>query len=353
VSRRTLPALTLLASLAAAAGACGASRAYPYEPRTGGTVSCPTTLVGYAAVGGSDADGGVTPATNGGNDSTVPPVRVTDVAALAAELQSREPRIIFLDGMLAPSETIKVTLDKDLRNGNKTLIGVGASSGLTGAGLDLSYSDNVIIRNLKITKVSAGEGDAVTLLASNHIWIDHCDLSSEASDTVYDGLIDISHGSANVTISWTRYHDHWDTGIVGHTDNPTAQPEDAALQVTFHHNLFLNVNSGPRVRFGTAHVFSNHFQNVTAYGVASLSFAKVLVDHNFFEGVATPLTTSYQDMNDGTMTAMSNSFSSGVVPTITAAAPPVTVPYAWSEDSADSVPAIVAQCAGTGKITFN
>ena len=55
---------------------------------------------------------------------------------------------------------------------------MGASSGLTGAGLDLSYGDNVILRNLKISKVYVGEGDAINAAASHHIWIDHCDLSA-------------------------------------------------------------------------------------------------------------------------------------------------------------------------------
>ena len=60
--------------------------------------------------------------------------------------------------MLTTTATIKVTLDKDVRGGNKTLIGVGANSGLTGAGLDLSYADNVILRNLKISKVVRRRG---------------------------------------------------------------------------------------------------------------------------------------------------------------------------------------------------
>ena len=75
---------------------------------------------------------------------------------------------------------------------------MGANSGLTGAGLDLSYADNVIVRNLKISKVYVGEGDAITILASHNIWIDHCDLSSDRGrhHPGYDGLVDITHGSS-------------------------------------------------------------------------------------------------------------------------------------------------------------
>ena len=109
-------------------------------------------MVGYAAVAGG-ADGGVAQATNGGNDSTNRRSTVSDVVRLATELQRPEPRVIFLDGMHAAAETIKVTLDRDSAAATRPFIGVGANSGLTGAGLDLSYSDNIILRNLKISKV--------------------------------------------------------------------------------------------------------------------------------------------------------------------------------------------------------
>ena len=232
---------------------------------------------------------------------------------------------------------------------------MGASSGLTGAGLDLSYADNVIVRNLKIAKVSFGEGDAITLLASHHVWIDHCDLSSDRNDTTsgYDGLVDITHGSSFVTVSWTAFHDHKNTSLVGHTADVTQMQEDAALSVTYHHNLFLNVNSGPRIRFGTAHLYSNHFQTVSPFGIASESFATVWVDHNVFEDVVLPITTSYQDPNPGTMLEMSNRYPAGFVPDIVrpSTAPPA-LPYSYSPDSAESSSAIVGACAGTGKINF-
>jgi pectate lyase len=344
------------AALSVAAAACGDARFYVYDKPATPSSDCPVTKVGYAAVGGTDADGGILQPTNGGNDTTNPYVTVNNADDLTAALQQPEPLIIFLDGMVTPAATIKVTTDKNARGGNKTLIGVGDSSGLTGAGLDLSYADNIIIRNLKIAKVSIGEGDAITLLATHHVWIDHCDLSSDRNDTTsgYDGLVDITHGSSYVTVSWTRFHDHRDTSLVGHTADPAQSAEDAALSVTYHHNLFFNVESGPRIRWGTAHVYSNHFETIGAFGVASESLAAVLVNYNLFEDFpapATPITTMYQDPTAGTMTEMSNKFPAGVVPNINLAAPPVTVPYAYSQDSADSVSNIVRDCAGTGKIS--
>jgi pectate lyase len=351
VSRGIL--LALIATLAATAVACGDAKLYPYVKPTIEPIPCEdTALYGWAAVGGG-ADGGAAQTTTGGGNSQ--PVVVRDVDRLTAELQRLEPGVIYLEGMLTTTATIKVTLDKDLRGGNKTLIGMGDNSGLTGAGLDLSYADNVILRNLKISKVSVGEGDAITILASHYIWIDHCDLSSDRDDTIsgYDGLVDITHGSSNITISWTRFHDHKDATLVGHSSDVTQMEEDAALSVTYHHNLFLNVNSGPRVRWGTAHVFNNYFQTVTSFGVVSESAAKVQVDHNVFaDDVGLAIATTYQDPTSGTMTEMTNEFPAGFVPDIIRAAPPISLPYSPMPDSVNSLAFLVSECAGTGKVNL-
>jgi pectate lyase len=335
-------------AVVAATATCGEVKLYPYASETGAKVDCVGDVVGFAAVASSDADGGVSEATTGGGDAT--PVPVNDVAGLTEALHRTEPTVILLDGMLPLTEAIKVTVDKDMRNGNKTLIGVGANSGLTGAGLDLSYADNVIVRNLKISKAHFGEGDAITILASHHIWIDHCDLSSDRNDTTagYDGLVDITHGSAFITVSWTLFHDHKDTSLVGHTADPTAQAEDQNLKVTFHHNLFLNVNSGPRVRWGVAHVFSNHFQDVEAFGVVSVSSAAVKVEYNLFDNVPLPIATGYSGEASGSMNEGGNKFPAGFVPDIVQAAPEIVVPYTYPRDSATSSSAVIEKCAGTG-----
>jgi pectate lyase len=363
VYRLFLAAAALLAVTTAVA--CGDARFFVYDKPDepiGPSSDCPNSLIGYAAVAGTDADGGVSQATNGGNDSTTPPVTIkaTDVGAvdnLTAELQRPEPRIIFLDGVLSPMATIKVTIDKTARGGNKTLIGVGASSGLTGAGLDLSYADNVIVRNLKISKVSIGEGDAITLLASQHIWVDHCDLSSERDNpnAGYDGLVDITHGSSYVTVSWTLFHDHKDTSLVGHTLDTAQKAEDSALTVTYHHNAWFNVGSGPRVRWGTAHVAFNHFQNVSTFGIVSEADALVFVENNMFDDdVTLPVTTNYLDDPFGTMVEKGDRFPPGFPLDITRpTTTPPPLPYSYMPDSADGSAPLVSKCAGTGKIAFN
>jgi len=350
VSRGIIQALAAI--VAVSAGACGDSTLYPWKPDK---VPCPpTAMLGFAAVGGDGADGGVGEATTGGALGMVVPV--SDVGALTTELQrpAAEPRIIMLTGMLPLTTPIKVTLDRDVRGGNKTLIGVGADSGLTGAGLDLSYSDNLIIQNIKIAKAAAEEGDAITLLSSHHVWIDHCDLSSDRADTTsgYDGLVDVTHGSSFITISWTVLHDHKDTSLVGHTADPAQQPEDSALRVTYHHNLFSKIGSGPRVRWGIAHVANNLFRDVTTFGVVSSSEAYVFVEKNMFgKDVTAPILTTYQDDVPGTMIEMGNIFPPNApIDIMRPAITPDPLPYSYTPDRPDSVSTLVSSCAGTGKL---
>ena len=65
--------------------------------------------------------------------------------------------------------------------------------------LFVDTSQNVIIRNLNIT----GGEDAIAVKYTDHLWIDHLDVSSCS-----DGLIDITRESDMYTVSWTRFSDH-------------------------------------------------------------------------------------------------------------------------------------------------
>lgn len=63
---------------------------------------------------------------------------------------------------------------------------------------------------MKIAKVEADYGDAITIQKSTNVWVDHCDLSAsrEGDKDFYDGLVDLSHAADWVTISNTYFHDH-------------------------------------------------------------------------------------------------------------------------------------------------
>jgi pectate lyase len=54
-----------------------------------------------------------------------------------------------------------------------------AYKALNGVGFSVSNQKNVIIRNVKISKVLADYGDAIGIQYSSNIWIDHVDVSSD------------------------------------------------------------------------------------------------------------------------------------------------------------------------------
>lgn len=81
---------------------------------------------------------------------------------------------------------------------------------------------------MKIAKVLAAYGDAVTIQLSTNVWVDHCDLSGDETvgkDT-YDGLVDLSHAADFVTISNTYFHNHVSSpsaDTVKHRNKPTVR----------------------------------------------------------------------------------------------------------------------------------
>jgi pectate lyase len=305
-------------------------------PPTGGTPD--NTLVGFAAISGNGHG-----ATTGGSGG--PTVTVSSLADLQTQAGSSTTETIKVNGVFTGSADVTVA-------SNKTIIGVGSNSGLVGAGLKLKGVYNVIVRNLKISKVLAGNGngDAIHIESSDHIWIDHNDLSSDLSHDkdYYDGLLDITHAADYITASWNVFHDHWKVSLVGHSDS-NASEDTGHLRVTYHHNYFHDVNSRlPSLRFGTGHAFNNYFVNASS-GIHSRMGAQFLVQNNVFSNVTTPLTTTGDSDQDGYANASGNDYGGGTVE-ITQNGGFTTPPYSYSLDSTSSVAATVTANAGTGKV---
>ncbi len=360
---------------------------------------CPSGLVGFATMSdvGGEWDGGTTGmptlqldgGTTGGDVSGAGPPVVVDAAdsdALAqfsmyASDKMPGPLTIVVKGIIAippPPDGGSGDLQKIRVSSNKTVIGAnvlsnpsisGSGSGFVGGGLTLTGVSNVVIRNLVISMPNgddAGDNvDAIHVETSHQIWIDHCDLSSNgpAADAgaSFDGLIDISDGSDFVTVSWTHYHDHANTGLLGRSDSTAAAAEDTGKShVTFDHDWYSNVTTGPRIRFGTVHVLNTFFDGVANYAIASTDGADVRIEGSYFNDVAPmpgagfgPVTT----LLDGAMSAgnvdlpSGNMFPGSGKNNLTTPDDPLTLPYAYVPDSAGSVRVLVQSCAGTGKIT--
>ena len=301
----------------------------------GVTAAGPASAAGYESTPYGFAAG--TTGGAGGTTSTV-----TTLAALKTAVAGTAKKTVYVSGSIALTGQVDV-------GSNTSVIGVGASSGLTGGGLRVKNSTNVVLRNLRISK--AVGTDAITIQASTKVWVDHNDLSSDLTHDkdYYDGLLDITHGSDNVTASWNYFHDHYKVSLVGHSDS-NASEDTGKLHVTYAHNWFNNVNSRlPSVRFGTAHVYSNYYTNVSDGAVHSRMGAQVLVERNTFVGGFESVTTTGDSKTDGYVNLYRNDLGATTT-NITGTGTFSAASYAYDPTGADTVAAVDTAGAGTGRI---
>lgn len=282
--------------------------------------------VGYASMNGG---------TTGGSSSTV--VTVTSASALRSALSSGTSQTVRVSGMISISGMYSVA-------SNKTILGVGSASGITGGGLNLSGVKNVIIRNLVFK--NANDDSINVQSGTTNVWIDHNDLSSG-----HDGLIDIKRGSDFVTVSWNRLHNHDKSMLLGHSDDNASQ-DRGHLRVTYVHNWFQGTGQRhPRVRFANpVHVLNNYYSNIGSYGVASTMNAGVFVERNYFENVSKPTVTQTGDSDPGNVKVLNNyRVNSGAEQTRNSGSV-AAIPYAYTPEANGTVKATVMAGAGTGKI---
>ena len=220
---------------------------------------------------------------------------------------------------------------------------------LTGIGLHLNASRNVIIRNLRISGVTAPQGDAIAIENARGIWVDHCDLSSDPSEAG-DGysLISVTHGSDSVTLTNNVFHDHVAEAVrVGHADD-NAQQDAGKLHVSMVRNYFRGVKSAMSIRFGTGHVLNSYFANVSS-AIDTRMSADVLVESSVFEGTGQAIRSSggttsemgFATVKDSSLGGGSNTATAG---TMTADSLPY--PYDWYIWETDTVKERVVKQTG-------
>ena len=238
---------------------------------------------------------------------------------------------------------------------------VGANSGLIGIGLSIEHLHpaNVIVRNLHISGVTAesGDGDAIHIQDADHIWIDHNTLSSDLDHGTdyYDGLLDATRASDNITASWNHLATHIKGSLLGHDDDNAAE-DTGHLRVTYHHNWFdRTMERNPRIRFGDpVHIYDNLYSNITGsddyYGIASTQDAGALVEDNVFENVVQACwsASGYADSGPGRLVARNNQLvNSGPCETNGTVA---AIPYAYTLEDVGTVKASVTAGAGAGHL---
>jgi pectate lyase len=232
-----------------------------------------------------------------------------------------------------PGDAGFVDLDGNVRVGSdKTLLGVGEGAVLTGGGLIVDGSSNVILANLGMVS----DGPAIAVRGgSHHVWVD----GSTFSGGEDDALISVTDGSDHVTLSWNHFTDAESAVTIGGRDD---QP--GALRVTVHHNFFDGTSGRhPRARNAEhVHVFNNYFRANPEYGVESAYGSNVLVEGNYFEG--TPVSVSTETDEPGNVVTRDNLLVDSEQPQLRGNVP--DPPYAYELDDTVTVPDLVSEGSG-------
>jgi pectate lyase len=291
-------------------------------------------------------------ATTGGAGG--PTVTATTLDQLRTFAGQAGPLIIRVQGTITGNEAIRVESNKSILGApGAHLVGLGFTIGRSSAFGQIS---NVIIRNLIMEKPLAPIDKITVQYGAHHVWIDHNEFFSDLDHGVdfYDGQVDVTHGADFITVSWNVFHDHFKNSLVGNSEN-TGDEDTGHLRITYHHNLFTHVDGrNPSIRFGTGHVYNNHYLEVPDYGIASRQNAQVRVENNYFDTVETPIRadTSLSDVAGFVNQVNTNIFVNSGPNSITTPAGNFVPPYSYPLDAASSVPARVQQGAGVGKVTF-
>ncbi|KXK59995.1 pectate lyase [Micromonospora rosaria] len=317
------------------------------SPPPAGTCDTSGRPTGFASVTAWGQSG-----TTGGAGG--PTVEVDTATEFLAAIGQPGPLNICVRGMIALPSTPQM---HDVTS-DKTIVGIGANSGITGGGLTIGLPvdatvtspppnavHNVIIRNMVFRGAT---DDSINIqMFSHHIWVDHSDLSQG-----YDGLLDIKRGSSYVTVSWNHFHHHTKNMLLGHDDRNGAQ-DIGRLKVTYHHNwLDGTPQRNPRIRFGEpVHIYNNYFYRNSDAGVACQADAGCLVEGNYFDSVEEPVTNRYAGPA-GRCVARNNVFTGTEPgqPVCSGSVQEARDYYGYTLDDPATVKAVVTAGAGVGRI---
>jgi pectate lyase len=303
----------------------------------------------FSLSGWATSNGGTTGGEGG------PEVVVDTLAALRYYADQPGPYVIKVAGTIFGDETVRVRSDK-------SILGIGPDARLLGVGLQIGWNSefgqigNVVIRNITFEKAHAPIDGVFVSYGARNVWIDHCSFLSDRDHGVdfYDGLVDITNGADFVTVSWSRFSNHYKTSLVGAGDN-TADLDAGHLTITYHHNSFINSGGrNPSVRFGLVHVFNNYYRDLDDYGIASRMNAEVVIENNWFENVNRPIRadTSLSPVAGLVRGTDTNVYVNSAGNSITGPEATWVPPYVYAPDPVSIVPDTVTRWAGVGIVTF-
>lgn len=306
----------------------------PTNNGTSGT-QLTNTPIGYAMVSGT---------TTGGQGGTT--VTVSNLADLKAAVSGSTPKIIYVTGTITGSNSDPVYVGS-----NKSIIGrTGAT--MDGVNLFLFSVNNVIVQNLTMKNYVSDAGVQVKF-ASTHVWIDHCDFSTDRNHgwDYYGKDISVTRGSDFVTISWNKFHDNNLSVLIGGGIGAGHEDELGKLHVTMHHNYWYSDSERePAVVYGRVHMFNDYHLNNGGYSIGSRADAIVRTDNEYFSNAAKPISTNLAGDPPGYISGAETNYytNSGANDITTAASTWVPTEYSYSSliDPVSTVIANVTQGAG-------
>ncbi|PWI17919.1 pectate lyase [Streptomyces sp. Act143] len=319
------------------------------------------TATGYATQNGGT--------TGGAGGTTVKATTGTQIhQALCSRASSSTPITIQVEGTINHANTSKVSGDScntadgviELKQiSNVTIVGVGNGAVFDQLGIHVRESSNIIIQNVTVQNVkksgspTSNGGDAIGMETDvRNVWVDHVSLIASGGESEgYDGLFDLKDNTQYVTLSYSTLRNSGRGGLINSSDSNVS-----SSYVTFHHNLYENIDSrAPLLRGGTAHMYNNYYVSLNESGINSRVGAKAKVDNNYFKDSKDVLGTFYTDLA-GYWQVSGNIFDN-----VTWSAPgaennpagpdpvsntTVSIPYAYTLDQASCVPDIVSRTAG-------
>lgn len=336
---------------------------------TGAVLVIPEASAATAAATGYATQNGGT--TGGAGGTTVRATTGTQIhAALCSRASSSTPITIEVEGTINHGNTTKVSGDScntaadviELKQiSNVTIVGVGSGAVFDQLGIHVRESSNIVIQNVTVQNVkksgspTSNGGDAIGMESDvRNVWVDHVSLVASGGESAgYDGLFDLKDNTQYVTLSYSTLRNSGRGGLINSSDSDLT-----SSYVTFHHNLYENIDSrAPLLRGGTAHIYNNHYVSLNESGINSRAGAKAKVDNNYFEDSKDVLGTFYTDLA-GYWQVSGNVFDNvtwsaagdennpaGPDPVSNTS---VSIPYAYTLDQASCVPAVVDRTAGAG-----
>ncbi len=233
----------------------------------------------------------------GGAGGEVVVIKTLDFHELKKALIDDKPKWIRFKAGLSGAIEIEETL---FIGSNKTIDGRGADITLTSPddcdgilfwgtkkqGKPTSIRRNLIIHNIKITRVGSGrncgQGIGIAFNAQD-IWVDHVSFSQNGDESLSMGK-----GATNLTASWCKFIDTDKAILLGWSDGDDPEKEralDEKMKVTVHHSFFDNVNGRtPILTYGKAHFYNNFQRDWNWAAAASYEWGELYSENNIYVG---------------------------------------------------------------------